>query len=105
MAVQFGSACFPSVVEAAQAAAAAAVGHVLPAGGSAYVVDAVPSGTGSIAYTLSEIGTSATITHTSTLTFPPCVLLGAADAAEAGWLVVAAWVAVWALLTIRRALV
>jgi hypothetical protein len=105
MSYQLGDACFETVGAAAKAAAAASIGQVLPAGGSAYVVNAVGAADGSVSYTLHELGTSATLTHTYTPAYPDCVLLGAADAVEMGWGVIAAWVLAWAVLAIRRALV
>jgi sorbitol-specific phosphotransferase system component IIA len=95
MSYQLGDACFETVGAAAKAAAAASIGQVLPAGGSAYVVNAVGAADGSVSYTLHELGTSATLTHTYTPAYPDCVLLG----------VIAAWVLAWAVLAIRRALV
>ena len=105
MAFQLGGACFETVGAAAKAGAAAAVGQVLPAGGSAYVVNAVGASDGSISYTLHELGTSSTVAHTFTPTYPECQLLQAGDAVEMGWGVIAAWVAMWALLVLRRVFV
>lgn len=102
MAYQLGTACFETVGAAAKAAAAAAVGQVVPAGGTVYVVGAVGAADGSISYTLSEVGTTATLSHVATPTYPECVLLTAGDAVEMGWGVIAAWVAAWSLLQLRR---
>jgi hypothetical protein len=102
MSYQQGGACFETVGMAAKAAAAGVLGQVVPAGSVVYVVDAVGNADGSITYTLGEVGTSATVTHTAAPSWPECQLLQAADAAAMGWGVLVAWIGAWAVLLIRK---
>lgn len=102
MAYQVGFACFDSVGAAAHAIAAGQTGKVVPAGSVVYVVDAAASDA-SITYTLRDIaGATADVVSIQSLSIPPCELLTAGDAVSMGWGVLAAWIAAFALLSIRK---
>lgn len=104
MSYQVGPSCFPDAGTALSAIASLETGKVVPAGSVVYVVDAVP-GVGTVTYTLHDVaGIAADVVYTSTPTLQPCGLLDSADALALGWGVVAAWVAAYALLALRKGL-
>ena len=102
MGFQVGAACYDTAAAAASAIAAAETGKVVPAGSVVYVVDAAASAA-SITYTLNDAeGAQASVVYQSTPTLHDCGLMGAEDALVMGWGVVAAWIAAYALLAIRK---
>lgn len=104
MAYQVGSACYDTVDLARSALAAAEVGKVVPAGGTAYVVDASATASG-VRYSLSDALTgAAAIVYETVPSIPECSMLGASDALVMGWGVAAAWLCAYALLAMRKAL-
>jgi hypothetical protein len=105
MSYQVGTACFETLGAAATQVAAQALGQVVPAGSLVYVIDAEASALGSVTYTLRDAaGVAAPVVYVASPTYPECALLTGADAAEIGWMVVAAWVCAWAVLMIRKGL-
>lgn len=102
MAYQVGSTCYGSAASALSAAASENTGAVVTHGGAAYVVG-VQSVTGSsITYQLSPVGGGTPITSVANMTPQPCGLLTAADANLIGWGIAAAWIAVAAIMALRK---
>lgn len=99
---QAGSTCFSTPAAAAAAVASGEAGQVVSGGSVVYVVDAAASGA-SITYTLLPVGGGTPVTLDFTPTFPDCQLLDWADGLQLGWLVAAAWLAVAAVLFLRKA--
>lgn len=105
MGLQVGAACYEDAEAASHAVAALSSGTVVPAGASVYVVDAVGSPTGAVAFTLTDLtGAVSSSSYTQTPTYAPCGLLGAADGIAMGWGVIAVWIAAYALLVLRKGL-
>lgn len=99
---QAGAHCYSTASAAAAAVASGEAGQVVPGGSVVYVVDASASGA-SITYTLSPVGGGSPVTLDYTPTFPECQLLDWSDGLQLGWLVAAAWLAVAAVLFLRKA--
>lgn len=101
---QVGDTCYPSDLAANKAIAASQIGKITQVGTASYVVDSSTQTATSITYILRNVNSTATITKTSVVTPVPCQALTAADALEMSWLVVAAWVGVFALMFLVRAM-
>lgn len=95
MSFQVGSACYPSELAAAAASASSMVGAVVSHAGSAYTVDVSGVTASSVSYTFTPISGGVALVLVAPYTPQPCGLMGAADAVQMGWLVGAAWIAVY----------
>lgn len=104
MAFQVGAACYPSAMQAAQASASAQVGSVVVHGGTAYVIDVAGAADASITYQFQPLAGGQPLQMVSAYTAQPCNMLQLEDGLQMGWLVAAAWVGVYALLFIGRAI-
>jgi hypothetical protein len=104
MAFQVGSACYPTEVAAAQAAASSQVGSIVNHSAAAYVVGVSNVTASSITYQFDPVGGGAPITLVSPYQPQPCNLLTLEDGVELGWLMVAVWVGVYAVMHIARVL-
>jgi len=104
MSYQVGSACYATAQAAAQVSASAQVGVIVQHGASAYVIDAASVSGASITYAFTPVGGGTALTVVAPYTAQPCNLLGAEDALQFGWGIVAAWLAVFAVMFIARAL-
>jgi len=100
---QVGAICYASDAAALAAMASAEAGKVVPAGSVVYVVDAVPSGGSSIAYTLTPVGGGTPITSTVSVVIPECSLLDWSDGLTVGWAIALVWIAAYAVLFLREA--
>lgn len=101
---QVGDTCYPSELSANQAIAAGEIGKVVQIGTASYVVNSSTQTSTSITYVLQNVSSTATVTKTATITPIPCQALTAVDGGSMAWMVVAAWVAAYALLFITRSL-
>lgn len=101
---QVGAACYHTAQAALSAIASAQVGNVVADGGTARVVGVDSVTETGIVYTLTTINGGSVSTLSVPLTLQPCGLYTAADAVSLGWLVALAWIAIYALLFITRAL-
>ena len=101
---QVENTCYPSELSANQAIAAGEIGKVVQIGTASYVVNSSTQTATSITYVLQNVSSTATVTKTATITPIPCQALTAVDAGQMSWMVVAAWVGVYALLFITRGL-
>ncbi|HYP84396.1 hypothetical protein [Variovorax sp.] len=102
MAFQVGSACYSDAQGAAAAIASAQVGTVVAHGGAAYVVDASAVSGTSITYTLTPVSGGTAITLAAPVSVQPCGLLDWQDGMVLGWGVAGVWLAVAAVMVIRR---
>lgn len=100
---QVGDTCYPSELAANQAIAASQIGKITQVGTASYVVDSSTQTASAITYILRNVNSNAAITKTSTVTPIPCQALTAGDAGSMAWMVVSAWVAVYALMFLTRA--
>lgn len=101
---QVGSACYGTQEQAAQASASSMVGAVVQHGGSAYAVNASSASATAIEYSLSPVGGGTAITISAPYSAQPCGLLTSSDALQMGWMLMAVWVGVYALMFLARAL-
>jgi hypothetical protein len=102
MAYQVGPSCYGDAIAAVHAIASSQVGTVVVHGGSAYVADATAVTATSISYTLQPIAGGASISYVASVSPQPCGLLDWQDGLMLGWAVAAAWIAVAAVMLIRR---
>ena len=100
---QVGSTCYSSDAAAVAAIASGEVGKVVPSGSVVYVVDAAPASDSSITYTLNPVGGGTPITSTVPVVIQPCQMLDWSDGLTLGWGVAGVWLAVFALLIMRKA--
>lgn len=103
MSYQVGSACYSTATQAAQAAASAQVGAVTSHTSTSYVINAASVDDTSITYTLTPVSGGAPLTVVAPYTAQPCALLTFQDGMQMGWLVAAAWLATFAIVTLRNA--
>lgn len=101
MAFQVGSTCYTTAQQALAASASNQVGAVVQHGGKAYIVAPSVAGDG-LSYLLSPVDGGATIQTVVQLQPMPCGLLQAADGLVIGWGVAAVWLAVAAVMFMRR---
>ena len=101
---QVGNTCYPSEISANQAIAASQIGKITQVGTASYVVDSSTQTATAITYVLRNVNSTATITKVSTVTPIPCQALTAGDAGSMAWMVVAAWIAVYSIMFLTRAL-
>ena len=101
---QVGTACYPTPEAAASVSASASLGAMVHRGGDAYSVDASSVNETSITYTLTPITGGVPITTTVPYTAQPCQLLTIQDGLQMGWVVAAAWIGVYCLVFLARAL-
>lgn len=104
MTYQVGSACYPTAEAAAAASASSSVGSVVTHGGAAYVVGVDGVTSDSITYGLQPVGGGVPLQVVAVYNAQPCGLLTAADGITLGWMVAAAWIAVYAVKFIAAAL-
>lgn len=100
---QVGDTCYFTEGAALSVIASKEAGKVVSAGPVVYAVDAAPSGTTSIAYTLSPTDGTTPLTFTQTVALQPCGQLDHTDGLAIGWGVAAAWIAAAALMSLRKA--
>ena len=103
MPFQVDDTCYPTALAANQAIASSQIGRIVQVGSATYVVDSTSQTSTQITYQLRDVASAAVINKTSTVTPVDCQALTAADALEMSWLIVAAWVGVFALMFITRA--
>lgn len=103
MAYQVGTACYATATQAAQAAASAQVGAVTQHASTSYFINAASVDATSITYTLTPVGGGTALTVTAPFTAQPCGLLTFQDGMQMGWLIAAAWIATFAVVTLRHA--
>jgi hypothetical protein len=101
---QVGDTCYPSELAANNAIASSQIGRIVQVGTASYVVDSTSQTATQITYQLRHVASTAVINKTSVVTPVACQALTAGDALEMSWLIVAAWVGVFALMFITRAL-
>ena len=103
MGFQVGSLCYGTALDAVQAIAAGQVGTILVKGSVVYVVDVSAVTDASITTVLNPVGGGTALTTVVPVTPQPCGLLEWQDTLALGWLVVAAWVAVYAVKFLAKA--
>lgn len=99
---QVGSACYASATAANSATASVQSGAVVSHSGAARIVTVSAVDDVSITYTFTGLDGSV-IAQTVQHIPQPCGLLTAADGLQIGWLIVGAWLAVYAVMFIARA--
>lgn len=104
MSYQLGSACYSTVVAAAQAQASSVAGSLVSHGSSAYVASAGVSESGAITYTLTPFGGGVPLVLSTPYTPQPCNLLQWSDGVSLGWSVGLVWIVVCAVLFLAKAL-
>lgn len=104
MGFQIGSACYPTAVQAAQAAASSSVGSIISHGTTAYVVDVSSTSDTSITYSFTPLDGGAALVLVTPFTAQPCSLLQLDDGLSIGWMVAGAWLGTYCLLFLARAL-
>lgn len=100
---QVGSACYSSAAAANSATASVQSGAVVSQSGTVRIVTVLSVNDSSITYSFTGLDgsvVSQTVQHIP----QPCGLLTAADGLQIGWLIVGAWLAVYAVMFIARAL-
>jgi len=102
MAFQVGAFCYGDAQAAAAASASSQVGAVVQHGGAAYVVNASAVAAGQITYSLAPIDGGAPLTVASPYSAQPCMLLDWQDGLVLGWGVAGVWLAVLAVMILRR---
>lgn len=102
MAWQVGSACYGTLEAANTATASAQVGAVVVHGGTAYVVDVSAVTGAAITYELQPVGGGTPITLAASVTPMECGLLDWQDGLSLGWGIAAVWVAVAAVMVMRK---
>ena len=102
MAFQVGSTCYASAAQAVAASVSAQVGAVVTHGGAAYVVAPSVSTGGAVTYNLTPVAGGPIIQSVVQLEPMPCGLLDWQDGLTLGWLVAGAWLAVAAVMFMRR---
>lgn len=100
---QAGSACYHTAAAANAATASAQSGAVVTSSGTARIVTVTAVDDSSITYTFHGIDGS-TVAQTVSHVPQPCGLLTASDAVEVGWMIAGAWLAVYAVMFLARAL-
>ena len=98
---QVGTACYSTATAAMQAIASSQTGAVVQQSGTAYVTVATGTATG-IDYALHPLSGGPILGQSIAITPEPCGLLTASDAHQLGWLIVAAWVAAYAVVFLAR---
>jgi hypothetical protein len=103
MAVQVGSACYETALQAAQATASAELGRIVQSVSGLYSVDVASATATAIEYSFTPIDGGAAIPNAVVpFTAQPCNLLQWTDGIELGWYVVAAWAATWVVRYLAR---
>lgn len=101
---QVGSACYDTLLQAAQAQASTVVGSVVAHGSAAYVVGVSAVSDASITYSLTPFGGGAQLVLEVPNQAQPCGMLMGADGLQIGWMVAAAWIAAYAISFLKRAI-
>lgn len=104
MSYQVGAVCYSDAVAAASAVAAQSVGSVVTHGGAAYVVDVSSVDQSGISYRLVPFGGGQPVVLSMPVNIQPCGLLEWSDGLVLGWGVAGVWIAVAAVLALRRGL-
>ena len=104
MGFQVGSACYDTALQAAQVAASSAIGAVVDHGGSAFTVNVSGVTSSVISYTFTPVAGGTALTLDAPYTAQPCNLLQSSDALAIGWLIGAAWLGVYGVMFMARAL-
>ncbi|MDO8699118.1 MAG: hypothetical protein Q7J75_01610 [Rhodoferax sp.] len=102
MAYQVGPFCYASALDAVAAMASSQVGAVVVKGSVAYVVDVGSYTASSITYALRPVDGGAVISSTTAVAPLPCGLLDWQDGLALGWGVALVWLAVAAVMFVRR---
>lgn len=79
------------------------VGSIVQHGTSSFIVDVSTVSENSISYSFSPIAGGTTLLITTPYTAQECGLLSLDDGVQMGWMVIAVWIAVFALLFVTRA--
>lgn len=88
---------------ALDAFAAQETGHVYNSGTNVFNITVARSGMTGVLYTGTKVaGTGTNWTYTQAMTFPTCQKLTAQDGAAVGWLILAVFLAAYAVKMIRR---
>lgn len=104
MSYQVGAVCYSSESAAASAIAAQSVGSVVTHSGAAFVVNVSDISASSISYQLVPFGGGATVGVSVPINLQPCGMLDWQDGLALGWAVAGVWIAVAAVLSLRRGL-
>jgi hypothetical protein len=99
---QVGSTCYLTVADAAVAASSSVTGSVALVAGSSAVIDIASVADNSVTYRVSPLNGSAASSLVVPLNIQPCVLPGASEAVQVGWLIAACWIAVYGLTMLSR---
>lgn len=102
MGYQVGAQCFGDAITAASVSASSEAGRLVVLGSEVYGVEVAGVDASSISYTLrSALGSSLELVVPYAA--QPCGLLEAADGALLGWALASVWLAVFAVLQMKRA--
>lgn len=109
MAYQVDQACYETTVQAAEASVSKFNGMLMESGSSIYAMDVtaisqVSAGLANITWAGKNINNGATMSRVVSYHAQPCNLMTSSDALAMGWLVVAAWAAVYGVMFLTRAL-
>lgn len=99
---QVETACYSSTQQAVEAIAAKMTGQVVQVGTDPYRVEATYSAPSSILYQGSQLNGTGTFTRTLSIDPPPCNLPGFEEGLDLGWLVAGVWIAVAAIVILRK---
>lgn len=102
---QVDQACYPTLQTAIEAICAKTTGQFTMVGTNPYRVDTTFSAPSSITYQGSQLNGTGTFTRTHAITPEPCNVLTTEDGVQLAWLVVAVWVAAFAIIVLRKALI
>jgi len=103
MAVQVGTGCYDTPLEAAQATASSQLGRIVQSASGLYSVDVVSATATNIEYGFTPVDGGPALPSTVVpFTPPPCNLLQLQDGIEVGWYVVAAWAAAFGVRFLAR---
>lgn len=101
---QVGETCYPTAKAAGEAIASNAVGTLVTHNGKVHSVQITQVTDTVIGYRLDPIGGPAFLDHPTNFQAQPCNLMSLGDGLQIGWMVAAAWIAVFCVLFITKAL-
>lgn len=104
MAFQVDNACYATEIEAGQVIGSKATGMLVGQGNAQHTVSVASVDATSITYVLTPVGGGTAITHVAAFTPQPCNLMQLEDGLVMGWLVFGAWIAAYAVLFVKHAL-
>ncbi len=104
MSYQVDSACYSTAIAAAQVSAAKSQGSIVQAGGESYMVSVSAVTSSSITYAFTPVASGSAFTVATAYSAQPCNMLGASDGMAMAWAIAAAWIGVYSIMFIARAL-